>query len=235
MKDVPYDGWVRFIERQSERYGIAGRKILDLACGTGELSLRLAQSGYEVTGVDLSEDMLAVAREKAEKSKLPLFLVAQDMSQLEGLDQFDLVGIFCDSLNYLQSEQEVISTFERVSQHTVQGGLFLLDVHSLYKMNELFAEQTYAYNGEEISYIWQCFAGELPYSVEHELTFFELEKMSGLYRRYDEIHFQRTFSVEQYADWLRKTGFEILSVTADFADQAPDDTSERIFFTARKI
>ena len=235
MQDAPYDEWVRFIERQSERYGIAGRKILDLACGTGELTLKLAQSGYEVTGVDLSEDMLAVAREKAERNKLPLFLAAQDMSQLEGLGQFDMVGIFCDSLNYLQNEQEVISTFERVSQHTVQGGLFLIDVHSLYKMEELFAEQTYAFNGEEISYIWQCFAGEHPYSVEHELTFFELEKTSGLYRRYDELHFQRTFPIEQYADWLKKTGFEILSVTADFEDKTPDETSERIFLTARKI
>ena len=156
------------------------------------------------------------------------------MSQLEGLGQFDMVGIFCDSLNYLQNEQEVISTFERVYEHTVQGGLFLIDVHSLYKMKELFAEQTYAFNGEEISYIWQCFAGEHPYSVEHELTFFELEKTSGLYRRYDELHFQRTFPIEQYADWLRKTGFEILSVTADFEDKTPDETSERIFLTARK-
>ena len=64
-----------------------------------------------------------------------------------------MIGIFCDSLNYLQTEQDVIRTFERVQQHLKQGGLFLFDVHSLYKMNALFIDQTYAYNGEEISYI----------------------------------------------------------------------------------
>jgi ubiquinone/menaquinone biosynthesis C-methylase UbiE len=234
MKDVPYQDWVHFLDVQMTRYGVSGMKILDLACGTGELSVRLAAEGYEVTGVDLSLDMLAVAQEKAAEKGLPLFLIEQDMSQLEGLEQYDVVGIFCDSLNYLQTEEEVLSTFAGVWSHTKKGGLFLFDVHSLFKMNELFTDQTYAYNGDKISYIWQCFAGNHPYSVEHELTFFELEPANGLYRRYDELHFQRTFPIAQYEEWLRMTGFEILAVTADFQDQDPNETSERIFFTARK-
>lgn len=234
MKDVPYEEWVRFLNLQRSRYGVSGKKILDLACGTGELSVRLASEGFTVTGVDLSEDMLAVAQEKAAKKNLPLFLIEQDMTQLQGLEQYDIVGIFCDSLNYLQTEQEVLSTFTGVWNHTKTGGLFLFDVHSLYKMNELFINQTYAYNGEEISYIWQCFEGRHPHSVEHELTFFQLDQTNGLYRRYDELHFQRTFPASQYENWLRMSGFEILSVTADFKDQAPNETSERLFFTARK-
>lgn len=234
MKDIPYDDWVCFIIGECNRYGITGKKLLDLACGTGELSLRLVEAGYEVSGVDLSEDMLAVAREKAEQRNRPLFLAAQDMSQLEGLGTYDIVGIFCDSLNYLRREEDVLSTFTRVAEHMVQGGLFLFDVHSLYKMNELFIDQTYAYNGEDISYIWQCFQGEFPNSVEHELTFFVRDENSGLYQRYDELHVQRTFPVEQYEAWLKECGFDVLSVTADFQKHEPVETSERIFFTARK-
>lgn len=234
MMDVPYDEWVHFIHLQSKKYGIEGKKILDLACGTGEVSVRLAAEGYAVTGVDLSGDMLAVAEEKAGRQGVSLFLVEQDMSRLEDLGQFDIICIFCDSLNYLSSEKEVVSTFDRVFLHLKPGGLLLFDVHSLYKMNELFKNQTYAYNGEDISYIWHCFEGEQPYSVEHELTFFELDSVSGHYRRYDELHFQRSFSVEQYKAWLLDSGFEILSVTADFQDKEPEDQSERIFFTVRK-
>lgn len=234
MRDVPYDKWIDFVRKQKESFGIDGNRFLDLACGTGELSLRLVQEGFSVTGVDLSAEMLTVAREKAGKLGYPLFLVQQDMSEIEEIGEFDFVGIFCDSLNYLQGEEEVIKTLARVYQHLRSGGLFLFDVHSLYKMNELFINQTYAYNGDEISYIWQCFEGEHPYSVEHELTFFNLDEHTDQYRRYDELHLQRTFPTDCYKEWLENTGFEVLSITADFTYQQPEEKSERIFFTARK-
>jgi len=173
-------------------------------------------------------------REKAEKSGQSLFLVQQDMTELEGLGKFDMVGIFCDSLNYLQTESSIVKTFARVGEHLVQGGLFFFDVHSTYKMNELFMNQTYAYNGEEISYIWQCFEGENPLSVEHELTFFKLDGQTNQYNRFDELHIQRTFPIQRYEEWLINNGFDILSISADFTDDPPSAESERIFFTARK-
>ncbi len=234
MKDVPYDQWVQFINKQVKNYGIEGKTLLDLACGTGELSILLAEDGYDVTGVDLSSDMLAVAREKANQLGHSLFLVEQDMTELEGFVEFDLIGIFCDSLNYLQTEKEILQTFERVHAHVKQGGLFLFDVHSIFKINTLFKDQTYAYNGEEISYIWQCFEGEPPNSIEHELTFFQLDHRTDQYHRYDELHFQRTFPIKQYEKWLLDIGFEVLAITADFTDQKPAESSERIFFTTRK-
>jgi SAM-dependent methyltransferase len=234
MKDVPYEEWVQFINKEASAYGITGKKLLDLACGTGELSIRLAEEGYEVTGVDLSTEMLTVAREKAERKGHSLFLVEQNMSELEGLGEYDMIGIFCDSLNYLPAEQDVIRTFGKVQLHLKQGGLFLFDVHSLYKMHTLFIDQTYAYNGDEISYIWQCYEGEHSHSVEHELTFFKLDHATHQYDRYDELHMQRTFPVEQYEKWLLDSGFELLKVTADFSDAKPEEQSERIFFTTRK-
>jgi ubiquinone/menaquinone biosynthesis C-methylase UbiE len=234
MRDVPYEQWVEFVKRQKESYKVKGNKFLDVACGTGEVAIPLSEEGYSVTGVDLSSEMLTIAREKAEKSSQSLFLVQQDMTELEGLGEFDMAGIFCDSLNYLQTESSIIKTFARVGEHLVQGCLFFFDVHSTYKMNELFTNQTYAYNGEDISYIWQCFEGENPLSVEHELTFFKLDGRTNQYNRFDELHIQRTFPIQQYEAWLINNGFEILSISADFTDDPPSTESERIFFTARK-
>jgi SAM-dependent methyltransferase len=234
MRDVPYDDWISFINKSALQYGIKEKRFLDLGCGTGEISIRLAKEGYAVTGVDLSAEMLAIAREKANESGTPLLLIEQDMSQLEDLGEFDMVGIFCDSLNYLQEEMDIVHTFERVYLHLKKGGLFLFDIHSLYKMNELFLNQTYAYNGEEISYIWQCFEGEYPDSVEHELAFFKLNYETKQYERYDELHIQRTFSIDQYVAWLNQTGFNIRSISADFLPKEPTEESERIFFVVQK-
>ena len=96
-------------------------------------------------------------------------------------------------------------------------------------MNELFIDQTYAYNGEEISYIWQCFEGENPISVEHELTFFQLDHQTNQYNRYDELHIQRTFPIQQYEEWLINSGFDILSITADFTDDPPSTRIRKNF------
>ncbi|RYI31521.1 MULTISPECIES: class I SAM-dependent methyltransferase [Bacillus] len=234
MKDVPYEGWVETVKSSTEKYRIEGKRLLDLACGTGELSVRLAQAGYDVTGVDLSEDMLAVAQAKAMEQGADISFYQQDMSELEGLGEYDIAGIFCDSLNYLQSEKEVEQTFESVGRHLKEGGLFIFDVHSVYKMEHIFRDQTFALNEDEISYIWECFPGEHPFSIEHELTFFQLDPSLMKYDRYDELHLQRTYPIDIYKDWLLKAGFTLLEITADFETELPAQESERIFFICRK-
>lgn len=233
MKDVPYEKWVELIQEQSEKHHIAGKKLLDLACGTGELSVRLANKGYEVTGVDLSDDMLTVAQNKASDASVTIQFLQQNMAELELIDTFDMIGIFCDSLNYLQTAEEVKQTFERVKQYLNRDGLFIFDVHSLFKMNEIFIDQTYTYDDEGICYIWNCFEGEFPDSVDHELTFF-VEDKAGKYDRFDENHTQRTFSVETYQHWLAEAGFQILEMFGDF-DEALHPQSERIFFVCKHI
>lgn len=234
MSDVPYDKWVTMINKAKNEYQIKGNRILDLACGTGEIAIRLAEADYAVTGIDLSEDMLSVAQSKTEERGLSIFYLEQDMSSLEGLSTFDFIGIFCDSLNYLQTEQQVIDTFKGVYEFLEDDGLFVFDVHSLYKMNELFINQTYAVNDEDISLIWLCFEGDFPDSVEHDLSFFQLDETTNQYNRYDECHFQRTYSIEQYKEWLVDCGFEILKVQADFMDEEIPQDAERIFFYCKK-
>jgi SAM-dependent methyltransferase len=235
MKDAPYDEWVQFVKDKCVNYNVTGTRLLDLACGTGELSVRLAKDGFQVTGVDLSEDMLAVAQAKAEDEGVRIPFFQQNMADLEGQGEFDVIGIFCDSLNYLQCEQEVMDTFSNAFQHLSDEGIFVFDVHSIYKISHLFINQTFASSEDHVSFIWNSFPGESSNSVEHELSFFVLDERTGKYDRFDEIHFQRTYPVQQYSDWLVETGFELLEVCADFKDAKPSTQSERIFFVAKKI
>ncbi|MDP1420773.1 methyltransferase domain-containing protein [Peribacillus simplex] len=234
MKDAPYEKWLMILTAKLEQFGIGGRKVLDLACGTGEMTVELAQHGFEVTGVDLSDEMLLVANEKAGKLGLSIPFFQQNMAELEGLGQFDCVTIFCDSLNYLRDEEDIVKTFSRVHEHLKDGGLFLFDIHSIYKMEEIFRDNTFAVNGEEVSYIWDCFPGEEPYSVEHDLSFFVRDDESGLYDRFDELHYQRTYPVEQYKKWLEQAGFTVSEIMADLEEAPLVTETERILFVASK-
>jgi len=235
MKDAPYDEWVQFVNEILVKYDVKGApRLLDLACGTGELSVRFAKEGFQITGVDLSEDMLAVAQAKAEEEGVRIPFFQQNMVDLEGQGKFDVIGIFCDSLNYLQTDEEVIATFANVLEQLDDKGIFIFDVHSIYKITQVFINQTFALNEEDVSYIWNSFPGEHPNSVEHELSFFVLDERTDKYDRFDELHFQRTYPVQQYLNWMESAGFEVLEVTADFEHTAPLAHSERIFFVAKK-
>ncbi|WP_079509819.1 class I SAM-dependent DNA methyltransferase [Mesobacillus jeotgali] len=234
MQDVPYEKWVEILEAYKEKFQVNGMKLLDLACGTGELSVRLAQKGYDVTGADLSGDMLSVAQVKAQDLSLPIHFFQQDMTELEDLGEFDMIGIFCDSLNYLEDENAVRKTFEGVHRLLKKGGLFIFDIHSVYKMDHIFADATFTWDAEEITYIWNSFKGDAPHSVEHELTFFVLDEKSGKYDRVDELHFQRTYPVSIYMDLVKQTGFENIEVTGDYSLKEPESTSERLFFAMIK-
>lgn len=234
MQDAPYDEWVRFVKRKLVQYQVNGKSLLDLACGTGELSVRFAKEGFAVTGVDLSSDMLSVAQAKSQEAGFSLSFYEQNMAELEGHGTYDIIGIFCDSLNYLQSDEDVIHTFSNVFRHLKEDGIFIFDVHSIYKISEVFVNQTYCLSEDHLSYIWSSFAGDSPNSVEHELSFFVLDESTGKYDRFDELHYQRTYTTQQYSDWLKAAGFELLEVSADFEDAAPNHYSERIFFIAKK-
>ncbi|RDU35451.1 SAM-dependent methyltransferase [Neobacillus piezotolerans] len=235
MEEAPYDGWVRLVLDAWEKYGPCGEKsLLDLGCGTGELSLRFARNGFSVTGVDLSADMLSVARAKSEEAGLSIPFYEQDMAQLELPDSYGVIGIFCDSLNYLRKEDEVKSTFSHALSHLAPGGLLVFDVHSPQKIERGFVNHSFSLNGDSVSYIWDSFSGEEPLSVEHEISFFVLDESDGRYDRFDEMHYQRTYPPETYRDWLMEVGFKAVSITADFTNSEPKPDSERIFFIAKK-
>lgn len=232
MEDSPYDEWERFIESRVEAYRSPGQKLLDIGCGTGELAVRLAKAGYDVTGVDLSTEMLTVADSKASENQLEIQFYEQDMRELNLPEQFDIITIMCDSLNYLETLDDIKATFKRVNEHLNEEGLFIIDVHSLYKINQIFKNHEFTYNEEKLSYIWECFEGPYEDSVYHDLTFF-VQTPSGLYEKVEETHIQRTWDKEKYLMCLQEASLDIVDVCADFTEEV-SETSERLFFTAKK-
>lgn len=231
MKDIPYDQYVDYLELAIG--DIKGKRILDIGCGTGMLTSKLAAAGAKVTGVDVSASMLEMAKKRAAALSLPLDLVEQPMEALEGVKDFDAAVIAIDSLNYVLDENKVKETFRRISASLKKGGCLLFDVHSTYKMEEIFMEGPFTYDDGNIAYIWETEIGELPHSVYSELAFFVLQE-DGCYRRFDEKHSQRTFSIPEYATMLAEVGLTIERIFADWEEEPPQEESERIFFQVRK-
>ena len=231
MQDIPYDHYLNYVKTHApnEQYP----KLLDIGCGTGTLSLLFHQEGYEVSGIDLSEDMLAVAYERLQAKGVSIPLFTMSMDELEGFSDLDVVTIPIDSINYVVQADAVIETLKRVYDSLRVGGQLFFDVHSLFKMDHIFMESPFTYDDGEITYLWYTEPGEFEHSVYHQMTFF-LKEDSGLFERFDEEHFQRTFPVDVYVQWLKEIGFTQVEVTSDWKDEPATEESERIFIRAIK-
>lgn len=233
MDDSLYDQWTDF----SLRHLPAETKtILELACGTGIQAVRFAQKGFEVTGLDLSYEMLELAQKKAENAGVMLELAQADMMQLEGVGEFDAVTCYSDSLCYMADEEAVLRVFEGVHAVLNPGGTFLFDVHSTYQMDEIFPGYAYHENYEDFAFVWDTYEGEHPHSIAHELTFFVKDEDSEEERfiRRDELHEERTYPIATFEKLLAQAGFDSVEVFADFTDEAPKADSKRWFFKAVK-
>jgi len=233
MAEAPYDEWLAFLKKKTAKLELSNYRLLDVGCGTGTLAMMLADAGFEVTGVDLSEEMLTIAADKAIAENQNITFVQQDMRELDLGETFPIITAFCDVVNYLETYEDVKRTFQSIYAHLENGGLFIFDVHSVYKIDHVFQGASFSFAGEALSYIWDCFDGSYEHSVEHELSFFVLEE-SGLYRRYDEVHRQRTFEIEAYIKALESSGFTVMAVEGDFKEGPLDEKAERLFFTTIK-
>lgn len=230
--DIPYNRYVEWVNTHAPSNEFPN--LLDIGCGTGVLGLMLANAGYKVSGIDLSEDMLAMAAKRFTEAGLQVPLYCMSMDELDGFDSLDAITIAIDSLNYVVEESAVYVTLERIYEALRDGGQLFFDVHSLFKMDEIFLDGPFTYDDSEISYVWHTEPGDFDHSVIHHMTFYVRDAASDLYERFDEEHVQRTFSIEQYMTWLRNIGFTDVEVTADFTDEAPEYESERIFIRAVK-
>ncbi|WP_318615108.1 class I SAM-dependent methyltransferase [Sporosarcina sp. YIM B06819] len=231
MTDIPYDAYVELLDEAAG--GIAGKRLLDIGCGTGLLSVKLAKQGAQVTGIDLSADMLAIAEKRARALSLPVQFIEQPMQQLTGFSGYDIAVIAIDSLNYLADKEDVQSTFRHIYASLAVGGALVFDVHSTYKTDVIFMEGPFTFDDGRIAYIWETEEGEQPHSVDSELAFF-IQQDNGLYSRFDEVHSQRTFEVHDYVEMLTEAGFSMERIFADWEDEPPHEESERIFFQVRK-
>lgn len=230
MDDQLYDRWLTYTSRYLDE---SDGELLDLACGSGVLAVRLAQEGYRVTGLDLSHEMLELAFQKAVAADVYLPLIQGNMLDLGDIGQYDIITCYCDSLCYLPDEKAVGKVFQEVAAHLTETGIFLFDVHSIYQIDEIFPGYTFNDQNEEVSFLWKSYVGEHPHSIEHDLTFFVRQEDSGLYHRIEETHKERTYPIETYQQLLKEAGFTSIHITADF-DQDIKKDSQRWFFACRK-
>lgn len=232
MADMPYDEWLRFAEESFAKYG-KPRTIVDLGCGTGNLTIPMAERGYEMIGIDLSDDMLAVAQQKYAS----ITWLQQDMREWEVSEQVDAVVSFCDCLNYLTEEEDWTGTFGRVFDGLKDGGLFLFDMHSIAQLESYAENQPFVFDEESISYIWTSDYDTERNEIEHALTIFATEPGTGdsLYRKFTEYHVQRAFQLSKVIGMLEGAGFSNVECFADFEWVKPTKDSGRIFVVARKM
>lgn len=175
MDNMPYTDWIKFANACWERYG-RPKTLADLGCGTGNLAIPLAQSGFKVTGIDLSGDMLAVARNKSEHLLgVTMNWVQQDMREWELHEPVDAAVSFCDCLNYILEEQEIVQVFQQTYNGLNPGGLFIFDVHTPFLLISYAQTQPFFMNEEDIAYIWTSELEEERCEIFHDLTLFVRE------------------------------------------------------------
>lgn len=233
MDNVNYRDWAAYLSGMLTQYGVREGLVLDLGCGTGTMTELLAGAGYDMIGVDNSEEMLAEAAQKRMESGYQILYLCQDMQEFELYGTVRAVVSVCDSLNYLTEEGDLQKVFSLVNNYLDPGGIFLFDMNTLYKYETLLGTRTIAENREEGSFIW-----ENEYDWESRINSYDLTlfwaREDGLYEKSEEFHYQRAYSREEIEEALQAAGLELLQVYDAYTRNRPAKTSERLTFVARE-
>lgn len=211
-----------------------GNILLDLACGTGSISEEMARLGYDVIGIDSSEEMLSMAIEKKFDSGLPIQYLCQDMRQLDMFGTIDVTICALDSINHLGSIDDVRKTFAGVSLFAEPNGLFIFDLNTLYKHRKILANNTFTYETDSVYCVWENSINEKTDEVKMNLEFFELSE-NGLYERSSDSFSEKAYSTKLIDKLLNETGFEILARYGDDTFSPPTTATQRLVYAARKI
>ncbi len=208
--------------------------VLDLGCGTGTLTELLYAKGYDMIGVDSSEEMLLKAMEKKEKSGSEILYLCQDMRDLDLYSTVGTVVSVCDSVNYLLEDDEVESVFSLVNNYLYKGGLFIFDFNTVYKYEKVIGDTTIAENRDACSFIWENYYHGQERINEYDLTIFAREGEGGLFRRFTETHLQRGYTLDEMLGFVERAGMEVVLMLDADTREKPGEMSERIYIAARE-
>ena len=233
MDNVPYEEWAEYLAELLREYDIEDGLVLDLGCGTGSLTEILATKGYDMIGADGSAEMLEIAMEKKAQSGHDILYLLQDMREFELYGTVRAVVSVCDSVNYVTEEEELIEVFRLVNNYLDPKGVFIFDFNTKYKYQNVLGDRTIAEKRDECSFIWDNYYYEEEEINEYELTLFIQEK-ENLYRKFEEVHYQRAYTLEQMLRLVKESGLEFVTAYDAFTRKQPTDTSERIYMIARE-
>lgn len=226
-EDIDYDKWCDYIENLFDLHGVSPDTLCELACGSGNITSRMLERGYDITGVDISADMLSVASEKVGYDRL----ICQDMSRLSLNKCFNAFICMIDGINYLITPKSVLNTFKAVKAHLNDNGVFIFDISSRYKLMNILGNETYIHSEYDVFYSWQNRYIEKYNLSDMLLNFFVREK--GKYTRFEERHLQRGWSENEIKKMLQKSGFSDISVYNELTFNAPKHDSNRLVFVCK--
>lgn len=233
--DVDYAAWADFIEACFKEYCTEKpSSLLELGCGTGSMTLELARRGYDLTALDLSEDMLSVAHQRASEEGFKNILFLQgDMTDFELYGTVD--GIVCclDGINHLTHREDAAACFALAANYLNPGGVFLFDLNSPYKFKNLYADNDYILEEDGAVCCWQNRLNKKGDVCDFYLTVFE-ELPNGLYKRTDGVQRERCYGMKAIKNLLAETGLEFVSAVSSYEFDEITDTSERWYIAARK-
>ena len=230
--NVPYEEWCSYVTGLLKEYQVMDGLVLDLGCGTGSLTGLMARSGYDMIGIDNSGEMLQIAMNKRNASGLDILYLLQDMRGFELYGTVKAVISICDSMNYIMEYQELVEVFRLVNNYLDPKGVFIFDLNTEYKYRELLADNTFAEDREESSFIWNNLYDEEDKVNEYDLTLFVKE--GELYRKFEETHYQRAYGLDQIQQAIRDGGMEFVAAYDACTRNPVQQDSERIYVIARE-
>lgn len=233
MDNVDYESWAEYLVKQLKKYGIEDGLVLDLGCGTGVMTELLSEAGYDMIGVDNSEEMLGQAMEKREESGHDILYLLQDMQEFELYGTVRAIVSSCDCLNYLTEEEDLLQVFRLVNNYLDPGGIFIFDMNTVYKYEEMLGDNVIAENRDDGSFIWEnCYDPELQMN-EYALTLF-IPREDGLYEKHEEFHYQKAYTTEVVKEMVEKAGLKLLAVYDAYTEKPLQKDSGRMTFIVQE-
>ena len=262
MDETPYEVWGTYVAELIDRYGVSKpllkekavendsadiaedseeaiaqerNLIVELGCGTGSFTLEMAKKGYDIMGIDLSPEMLDIARNKAANEGFNLMFLEQDMSELDLYCTAGTIVSVCDSVNYLTDPEDVITTFKLVNNFLFPKGIFIFDFNTVHKYRDVIGNATIAENRDDCSFIWDNYYYEEDHINEYDLSIFVMQdEKNNIFKRFQETHYQRGYTLEEMTSFVKEAGLEfITAIDADTHENVTSD-SERIYIVARE-
>ncbi len=233
MNDTPYDQWTEYVMNIFKKHNLPHTTgiIAELGCGTGNMTQRLYKKGFDMIGIDISEQMLAQARAKSDDD---ILYIEQDMTEFELYGTVDAIVSFCDSINYITEEEDLLRVFRLVNNYLDIDGLFVFDINTIYKFRNVLGDNCYCDTTDNSAYTWENYFDEESGINEFYTNFFIKDKNSDKYNRYEEYHYEKGYTIEKIKELINKSGLEFVCCYDELTFDSPKENSERIFFVARE-
>ncbi|MCX7746187.1 MAG: class I SAM-dependent methyltransferase [Clostridia bacterium] len=234
MHDVDYKKWADYIEGLFKVYNHTPSLVLDLGCGTGNFCIEMSKRGYDMIGVDISGDMLACAKEKSVKAGLDILFLNQDMTNFELYGTVDAIVCLIDSINYITHKKDLKRLFKLAKNYLNPKGLFIFDINSEYKLEKVLGNNLFYEIEDDITYIWENQYHKKKKICEFDITFFVRDQENNLYKKYEEVHYERAYSHHEVEKLIKDSGLSLIKTYDELTYSNAHKKSKRVFYICTK-